>query len=252
MRLRGTLIALLLMSISCGSQDATQLETPPLDLKQLLALGPASADTPCDSSHECASGVCTGFCVGLADAGQTWMESEIAAQIRSEARRRPAILDELAAAIPALEQEDPFRRGRVAGMLGMLGDPRFIPVLDAWSQSPIERVRVRALLALGRLGHLDSFDTVRALLQHRSESIRLEATEVVRVYATRKSTQDVATATLVELLQNDSYRVRQRAIRMLGTLETQPPAAIEALGAVVTADEDGYLRYDALRALGAQ
>ena len=236
-----------LLTASCGSKDGAGDERAAFSLEAALVVG----GQECQRSDGCQSGVCTeGRCTPLRDANQAWMEHRVAARSRAASAGTPGLSDKLLETwVPRFEKEKPYARGRFAGLLGALGDPRFVPVLRTWAESPQVRVRIRATLALGALGDVGSFDSVLGLLDHRSEAVVLLAADAMVKYSRDGATRKRAVAALLGLLQHDGYRVRQRAVRRLGDVSKPPPAVGRALEAIVAADEDGFLHQDALRSL---
>lgn len=206
-----------------------------------------SAGNECDSSADCASGVCQmALCRSLVDSDQAWMEHAVADRIKEYLEREPAaaaaFFDER---LVSLSQDDPFFRGRLIGFLGHLGDARAIPVLRRWSEEENERVAVLAVLARVRLRDNVAYAAGLELLQHRSEAVRLDALDALAPVLVEAGAVD----RVVSLLQSDDYRLRQRAVNVLGAVEPLPEAARAVLESMLQHSSDGFLRGDVLRAL---
>ena len=203
----------------------------------------------CAEHADCPAGVCgDGFCVTLENANQAWMEPLIAARVQAALAAHPSLVDALLTQAQRFEESDPFVRGRFASMLGLLGDPRFKPLLERWAKSAIERVRVRAHLALARLGEPASLGEGGDYLAHRSEGVALDAADALGGYFGGENAK-VAVQYLLAYLQDERYRIRQRCVRMLGISGSENPKVHAALRALLEDEGEGYLRNDLRRAL---
>ncbi|MFT5430297.1 MAG: hypothetical protein ACI9OJ_000970 [Myxococcota bacterium] len=245
-------ITLIVSMVSLGGcTDDVETEAP-VDGRAELATILTGPGDECQRSSECPSRVCKlGFCSTAIDASETWMEHVMGARIAELAKADPSLIDALIADfLPAVERDDSFVRGRVAGILGAVGDARVIPILVEWTQSDIERIAVRAWLALGRLGHEPAWDALLELMTHRSAGARLDAVDALG-RMTRLNPTAEHVETLVALMDHADYRVRQRTIASLGglPLSARTTSATQALQSVLDSDSDGYLQYDATRAL---
>ena len=249
-RIVTTLLCLSVACVAgCVTEDVPQTSADPAATLSEILLG---ADGECVISNDCASGVCTvGYCTALVDAGQTWMEREMAQRVRELIARHPEVRDLLKTTAQRLAPDDPFLVGRFAGFLGALGDRELAEVLFGWTESPSERVRVRAWLALGELGEGRALDAVVGLTRHRSEAVVLTAEDALGSYLGGSGpTRDRVSRVLVGLLGAESHRVRQRAVRVLARIDAPAPWITSAIPARADAEEDGFLRWDAARALG--
>ena len=244
---RLVLVAALMVFSGCPEKEAAP-EKPSKSAKELLAEALVGPGDECKAHGDCASDVCQdGFCSALSEASQPWMEARIARKLRNTPGAVEALLNTW---IARFESEDPFARGRLAGMLGHLNDERALPVLRAWAKSPIERLRVRATLALARMGDDATWPAVEELLDHRSESVALDAADTLITYGRGGAHQDDALGLLVELADDPRYRMRQSAVRAIGEIGRRTPRVVALLEELSDADADGYLAHDARRALG--
>ncbi len=239
-------VVVLALLVGCAQKKSSDPTRTPIERLERALLGPGDE---CRRGSDCDSGVCVdGFCTPLVDAGQTWMERATGASVAALIEEDPAVRDLLLTELAVrFESEDPFTRGRFAGLLGAVGDPKAIPLLTDWAKSPVERVAVRSTLALGRLKDEAAFDRVLALLDHRSESVSLDALDAFVGYRDRFEA-DVLDV-LTERLGDRRPRVRQRAIRLLGEVGTPRKDVFEALQAIGDDPGDGHLHYDVRRAL---
>jgi len=239
-------VAVLALFAGCPSKDEAP-QKPSKSAAELMAEAMVGPGDECKAHSDCASDVCQdGFCSALSEASQPWMEARIARKLARTPGGVEALFDTWVA---RFESEDPFARGRLAGMLGHLGDERARPLLRAWAKSPIERVRVRATLALGRMADATAYKAIEELLDHRSESVALDATDTLVHYGRKGDHKDDALALLVELAEDPRYRVRQRAVVGMGEVGRRTHEVVKLLQALTTADADGYLVHDARRAL---
>jgi len=243
------LAALVAVSTGCRS-SAPEVEKRSVEERLRGAIVGPGAE--CKRSSDCDSGVCSdSFCTPLIDAGQRWMELATAEKVRALIAEDARIVDLLHTEIaPELEGQDPYVRARFATLLGGLEDARFTPLLQKWAKDPVERVRVSAVLALGYARTDAGYDGVLELLDHRSDVVVLATVDTLGRY-TSTSVRDDAIAELIDLLEHDDYRVRQRAVRWLGDAKAATPKVIAALRAILETDGDGYLRYDVQSALHA-
>lgn len=238
-------LALAFGTLGCGPSvdDAVVVATPTERLTRAI-IGPGSG---CEKPTECDSRVChIGFCTSLADAGHAWMEVEVAGAVRAILAESPAVWPDLIAAITSVAaEEDPPARSRVAGFLGALSDARGEPYLRTLAADLSPSVSRRAKLALLRLCTASALEGASALVFGTSLAGRLDALDALGAC----TTSVVAAELLVESLEEDDYRVVERAIQGLTQWETAPPGAVAGLQALWAKGAEGYLAHDLYRAL---
>ncbi|MFT7624230.1 MAG: HEAT repeat protein [Myxococcota bacterium] len=244
--MRASSVLIPLLALGCAAPAEESTVRPAAERLERALIGPSDE---CRRSTDCASTVCVdGFCTPLTAAGQTWMEAQIGTAVGVIITEEPALVAELLGSYATqFAAEDPFTRGRFAGMLGHVGSPRAIPLLEDWAASPVERIASRSILALGRLSAPGQFSAVASLVDHRSESVVLAALDSVSAYA--GVDRDAVCDLLSRALEDSRTRVRQRAIRILGRTAKDRPAVIESLKEILADPGDGYLHYDVVRAL---
>lgn len=120
--------------------------------------------------------------------------------------------------LSALRKGQPGVRREAASALGKLNDPRAVdPLLEALSSTPDRPLRIRALLALGRLGGVSAVKAVQQALRDRDAGVRWAA--VVALEARRDATQAGA---LQPLLRDEQPFVAEAARQALALLQGQP------------------------------
>ncbi len=145
----------------------------------------------------------------------------------------------------ALKSSEGRVRGAAAHALGGIGPEaaEALPALSALLRDDDARIVTEAVEALGKLGNV-SLPVLAQALASDSRLVRRRAVEAIAQVG-----GDDAVTILVGGLKVAAPDVRHAAARQLGLLRAVSPEAVLALADVLTKDEDGEARYQAIRAL---
>ncbi len=248
MRLALLTLALSIASFACTASSRQSTEPPSVGRRVALILG-GSEFTECKTAADCDSGLCAARqCLSLAQVRETWMEGQVARALKGILAEHPGAIDDVVARVEELlDSDEPYLMGHVAGMLGQLGEARFVPRLTRLLSDASEVVRTRAALALLRLGDPVAVADADGLLTHRSESVALDALEAVVAAAGAGFSARV----LVRALEAERPRLRERAVALVRAGRIDSAELRAALQAILERPSEGHLHHDVRRTLEA-
>lgn len=160
------------------------------------------------------------------------------AKLRDRQQRGQSTGPKVEDQVKKLASDDPAERIEGVRNLSESTDPKAIEYLIGASNDPDERVRVKAIDALG---HLKAKDAVPVFVQKLFLRDTDQATKARLLAALGKIGDDRATSPLVDLLARDSDRaIRGNAVYALG--EIGDPKAIPGLEKLASSTDDPALR----------
>lgn len=129
-----------------------------------------------------------------------------------------------------------------AAVLSTIGDERIVEHLISALESPDWIVRMYAAKGLGRIGDVRAIEPLCGLLQDQVKAVREDGASALGALG------DSAVQVLVNMLTNNEWLTRLRAVEALGRAKS--PLAVEPLLKLLADDSDVAVRQDAARALG--
>ena len=141
--------------------------------------------------------------------------------------------------IEDLNDQDEFVVEAAAGELEMMGKESVDALMSALSH---RKIRLKAAKILGAISNPKSIDALILTLRDNNKLVRREASTALSRMG------QIAVDPLIEILDDEDWRVRGAAAWALGNLKDD--AAIEPLEALLE-DESGYVRAGALNAINS-
>lgn len=143
--------------------------------------------------------------------------------------------------IEDLNDQDEFVVEAAAGELEMMGKESVDALMYALSHRK-KNIRLNAAKILGSISNPKSIDALILTLRDNNKLVRREASTALSRMG------QIAVDPLIEILDDEDWRVRGAAAWALGNLKDD--AAIEPLEALLE-DESGYVRAGALNAINS-